>query len=962
MKRHIAILSLLVLFGLHTQVQAKGDFPRLSPRPQAVSGVAEPSITLNGTWEFKTKTLAPADIKVPGEWVMQGFEVGEGETAVYSREFQLPEDWAGNRIKLRFDGVSSYGSVRVNGQPIGQHEGGMVPFEFDITDAVNSGTNRLEVDVKSGTVSDRLGCVSQYASHTVGGILRKVTLFALPEVNIASTDLYTTLDKSYRNAELHIKTDIANEAKQPGKVVVEYVLKNAAGKTVATIKKTAESSAPVTAKLSVRNARLWNSEEPYLYTLSTTLSLDGKTIQTNEQRVGLRQVEVRGNLLYVNGKPVKLRGVNRHEVHPLLGRSLTPELCRKDAEIFKAGNCNYIRTSHYPPSEEFLEACDELGLFVESEAALCWIQHGASPIWQNWSYLDRQYLPYMVRANVDNILAGRRHPSVIIWSIGNESYWSPLWAEVLATVKQLDASRPYSFHDQCWGGYNNGGSQQADIANFHYPDINGPAACDTMSRPTLFGEYAHLSCYNRTEMATDPGVRALFGEPLVRYYDSMYYHPGCLGGALWSGIDDTFHLPDGRIVGYGPWGPIDGWRRPKPEYTAMKQAYTPFRIVDQVRTPDGIELTVENRYNFIDFSQVTIEAGEKGSELKPISSRIPARGKGKIVIPARDNQDIYLRVTEPQGTICAEALFTADRKSASAIAKVEWTVEKTPDALIIKGNGDKDYTVVFSKTTGLMTKAASGGKTLLLQGPAFCVVPMNADNGDKPHVANETYQNELYPKKGYPLLTLFATDVQYDQPRTGEVRVNVAQSYLGGDKGKIAYLFGSDGRIGVSYEITVAKAVNPRQYGIVLQLPKQMENLAWTRNGEFSVYPEDDIARPEGMTRLNARKLHEVEAWREVPQGAWKDDANIMGSVDFRSTRTRIVEASLTDDVGQGVAVHGDGKQALRCWLQDGRIQMLVADYNNRGAEPFYSSPFTEGRISVGKGDTLKGKIEFSLQ
>lgn len=962
MKKRVTSLLLAAVASLTLHAQAN-SLPRLSPRPHTVAGTTTPSQSLNGTWNFRTPTTVPTPIEVPGEWTMQGFHVGEGETATYTTTFDLPADWQGQRIKIRFDGVSSHATVRVNDQEIGQHEGSMVPFEFDITGAVRSGSNTLSVDVQALTVSDRLSCLSQYAAHTVGGLLRKVTLFALPQTNIASLDLRTTLDKSYRNATLEAIADVACENGTSQPATLEYELQDRDGRTVATARQTVNGSTAST-RLTVRNAHLWNPESPYLYTLTTRLKVDGKSVQENRQRVGLRQVEVRGNQLFVNGRPVKLHGVNHHEVHPLRGRSLTPELCRRDAEIFKAGNCNYIRTSHYPASEEFLDACDELGLFVECEAALCWIQHGASPIWGKWNYQDEQYLPFMLRANVDNILAGRRHPSIILWSMGNESYWSPLWQQVRDSVKSLDPTRPFSFHDQCWGGYNNGGNQ-ADIWNYHYPWLSAVAACDTMSRPVLFGEYAHLSCYNRTELATDPGIRAAFGQPLVQLYDTMYYHPGCLGGALWSGIDDTFHLPDGRIVGYGPWGPIDGWRRPKPEYTAMKRAYTPFRIVAQQRTPEGIELTVENRYDFTDFDQITIEAGQPDGALQPIASDIPARGKGKIVIPATPDQSIYLRVTGPQGHVCAEELFAAETPAAAAPSRsVRWNSNETPGALTITGTADNGtpYTVVFSKTTGLMTKAAAGTTALLLQGPAFSLVPMNADNGDKPHVANETYQNELYPKKSYPSLVLYATAFSHNTTADGEIRVDTELAYLGGDKGRVSYRFQPDGRIEVSYEITAAKEVDPRQYGLVLQLPRTMETLNWDRKAEFTVYPDDDIARPKGTARLNARKQYEVEAWREIPQGAWKDDANTMGSVDFRSTRTGILTASLTDGNGHGIALIGDGSQALRCWQQDGCIQMLVADYNNGGSEPFYSSPFTDGRIRVKQGDTLKGKLTFQLQ
>jgi beta-galactosidase/beta-glucuronidase len=752
--------------------------------------------------------------------------------------------------------------IKVNGKVVGEHEGGMVPFETDITDAVKPSENELIVEVRTGTVSDRLGCVSQYACHPVGGLLRKVTLFVLPEINIASMDVVTVLDKSYKHAELNITTGIMKETPLSGTLSIIYSLADRTGKAVAKNSYNIKDEKIVKGKLYVENARLWNPEQPYLYTLTTSLLLNGKPLQINEQTVGIRQIEKKSNILYVNGCPVKLRGVNRHETHPLRGRSLTPELCRKDAELFKSGNCNYIRTSHYPPSEEFLDACDEIGLFVESEAALTWIQHGASPIWRNWNSQDNQYLPYMIRANMDNILAGRRHPSIIIWSMANESQWSPLWEKVRTMVQELDSSRPNSFHDQCWNKYNNKGSV-ADIANYHYPNINGLSACGTMSRPVLFGEYAHLTCYNSRELVTDPGVRAAYGKYLVEMYDNMYYQPVCLGGAIWSGIDDIFHLPDGKIVGYGTWGSVDAWRREKPEYTGMKKAYTPFRILEEKWDTNQLELTVENRYNFTDFDKISIEASNRNSKTVNIKSSIPARAKGKIIIPLKEinRQDIYLKITDSQGYICHEELFAANNYLPEKNSDCNLVVEDKDNLLKIHAeNPSGKQTFVFNKVSGLLTHAYSGNKTLLKQGPVFCMVPMNNDDGGKPNVAGETYQNMIFPLQNYPHLTLFAKEFHYHTDNNGNIIVEIEAVYVNGDTGKLVYTFEKTRYIKVNYEITIAsKEIRPRQYGMLFLLPKQMENLSWNRKGEFSIYPEYDIARTNGSATLNANRLYEVE-------------------------------------------------------------------------------------------------------
>ncbi|MGE8377835.1 MAG: glycoside hydrolase family 2 protein, partial [Sphingobacterium sp.] len=505
-------LALLLVCStlLHASAQQQGQF--LTPMPDQLINSKTCRILLNGQWDFRVaNSLSPiVSIQVPGEWEMQGQHVAAGETAIYERSFDLPEEWEGNPVYIRFDGVSSHARVKVNDQPVGEHEGGFVAFQVDLTGKLKKGKNKLTVEIQANTISDILSCVSQYAAHTVGGILRKATLFTVPKVHISDAHVETDFDAKYVNAQLKLSGLVQNSSDKKQQIQLRYLLKDHSGKIV--LQKSSErtllevgSKGKIESQLSIKKPMQWSAEMPYLYLLETDLIVDGKAVQMNRQKVGFREIEVVKNQLLVNGKPVKLRGVNRHAVHPLNGRASDPEIDRQDVILFKQANVNYIRTSHYPPSEEFLNAADELGMYVESEAALSWIQHHASPIWLKWDYRDKRFLPVMLGANIDNVLSNRQHPSVLFWSLGNESHWSPLWAEINHRVKTLDPTRPTSFHDQTWGGFNNGGSK-ADIANYHYPGINGPSATDTMKRPTLFGEYAHLSTYNRRELLTDPGI------------------------------------------------------------------------------------------------------------------------------------------------------------------------------------------------------------------------------------------------------------------------------------------------------------------------------------------------------------------------------------------------------------------------------------------------------------------------
>lgn len=951
------VLQLCAFSVLGQQTQIDGfTIPRLSPKPYRIDGVQTPQLSLNGEWQFQINTGDQQSlIQVPAEWEMQGFTVQEGETAIYTKALNIPADWRDKKIKLRFDGVSSYAVVKVNGIKVGEHEGSFVPFEMDITAALKSSNNVLQVEVQANTISDKLACTSQYAVHTVGGLLRNVTLFVLPQTNIESLVVNTTFDKQYKNATLQLTTTI----ERSDAASLRYTLTDAAGKVV--LQKTHTVNQPqFISNIPVKTPQQWHPEHPYLYELTTELLQHKKVVETIKQRVGFRQVEVKGNILLVNGRAVKLRGVNRHSIYPLTGRVVADSLEIKDAVLFREGNCNYIRTSHYPPTETFLNACDSLGLFVESESSLCWINHGASPIWKLWNYKDEKFLPYMVAANVEKMIAERNHPSIIIWSLGNESVWSDLWDKVNRVTKKLDPSRPTTFHDQCWGGFNNAGSK-ADIAVYHYPGINGPAACDTMSRPVLFGEYAHVSCYSRRELATDPGVRAGYGAPLTVMYDSMYYHNACLGGAIWAAIDDIFHMPDERIVGYGPWGPLDAWRRPKPEYYGMKQAYSPIRVT-QVEYPSPgknlLQLSVENRFDFTNCKHIQITYNIDGVE-KNITADIAPHGKGIINIPADANaKEAVIGFYDPRGFMVQQEkiVLKHDEPVAGKDVPVGFT-ENEASVTVTQG----DVTYLIGKLTGIITSIKKNNKLIVTQGPVFGVVPMNDEDGGKPNVAGETYQNNIYPLKNYSLYTLFAKNFSAQSTEIG-IKVSMDVAYHGGSRGKQSYLFAKDGTVTTEYEVQYKGADTlPRQYGLMMQLPKSYDELSWKRKGDFSSYPSNDIARTEGSAMLHAKHAEAVEPWRVVPMTDWKDDANELGSNDFRSTKQNIYTVSLKDKDDNGIEVIAGTTQSSRSWLQDEAIQLLIADYNNNGSEPFYGSPFTNGRISI-KNKTLKGKIVFRIK
>lgn len=951
------------------------ETPVLSPIPLSVTGVKVAALYLNGSWKFnpenKDQTTAK-EIEVPGEWEMQGFKVAKGNSATYWKAFTVPADWEGKRIKIRFDGVSSHGLIKINGKTIGSHEGSFVAFEFDITDAVKPGENLLEVEVQCETISDILACTSQYAAHPVGGILRKVTLFTLPRINISDFFWDVKFDNMYSDATLNISSKVEFRSKEQSKVYLKFDIQDADGKSVNLKMNTvnvplSKTISDVHGSITVPSPKKWDPEHPNLYVLTTYLVADGKILQINSQKIGFRQIELRGNRFFINNHPVKLRGVDRHEVHPLRGRSLTPELCRRDVELFRAGNCNYIRTSHYPPSEEFLQACDELGMFVESEASLCWIQHGASPIWKTWNYLDTKYLPYMMRANHDNVLSGRQHPCIIIWSLGNESRWSPLWERINDEIRKLDKSRPTSFHDQCWTTYNNAGSK-ADIANYHYPGFNGPRECEKeKTRPTIFGEYMHVQCYARREVETDQSVRSdVWANTLKQMVDSVYLYPACLGGAIWSGIDDIFHLSKDRICGYGPWGPIDGWRREKPEYIGMKKSYSPVIITNlkTVKTVNGkIKLDIENRYNFTNLNELEINA-KTGNHVFPVHAEIAPLSKGSIIIDLNlpGNADsLLLTFTDPRGFVCQEEAIETGVPpfSEEPLVKADLSYRDNNNNLIIV-SGKNTFTI--DKLAGTIKFITSEGEEVITTGGELMLIPFNNDDGGAPNIANNGYTQDIQPLEYLPLDNYKTKSVTARLAGDGAIHVNVSGVAENKIEGSHEYIFNTDGTITISYDYTTMSDFKGkdrlRQYGLLFTLPSSFDQLTWHRIGLWTTYPDYDINRLKGSAKALPRNTKYVEAPREVPSGQWKDNANKLGTNDFKSTKDHILRASLKNDKNIELIVKSDGSQSARSWVDGEKIRFLIAGMNGPGSCGFFTGP----RPEFTKGDHLTGKFTLCIQ
>lgn len=945
-------------FVVDTLIDVEAHLPHYTPRPAAVAGTYRTALSLNGVWQFSPEESGEDwhDIQVPGEWAMQGFRVDSAGWARYRRTFTLPADWAGQRVKLRFDGVHSEYEVYVNGQRAGYHLGGMTPYEIDVTDALRQGGNEVALRVRSESLADMLGSLTQYAAHQLGGITRKVTLFAVPRAYVSDLRFVTDLDTAWRDATLRVFARVCNTT---GRTLTDAALQVSVEGHGATLRAALPAIAPDSTwqgwlALPVAAPRLWDNEHPNLYTVTTRLYDGGQPVEDVARRIGFREVEVRGNRLLVNGRAVKLRGVCRHEVHPLLGRSLTAEWWRRDAELYRAANCNFVRTSHYPPAEEFLEACDELGLFVELEAPVCWVGHGTNVNWQRLNYRDPVYYDYILQANLEAVQFYRNHPSVLFWSLANESYWNKGFAQVAEYVRQADPTRPYSFHDQAYGGYNNQGST-APIANFHYPGPGGNEAATRDGRPMTFGEYCHLNAYNRRELVTDPGVRCDWALALTPMWEAMYRTPAVLGGSIWSGVDDVFQLPDGSAVGYGEWGPIDGWRRPKPEYWYMKKAYSPVRVLtDSLAAGVTPEIEVENRLTFSNLNELRADwrlGARQGTAT--VDAAPGTRATLRLDVSPAEGDTLFLSFTDPKGYVVDEYALPAGQPAdrlPEAVTPAATRLRERKDRFIVTGG---NFQCEVDKASGRLRRVSRDGETLLTDGPVLMALPLTGGGCLPNHNAHT------------PPFNATCTDWQattVEARRDGaDVVVRVEGRYREFEGGYTLRI-NAAGTLEATYDFQALTDVNPRQWGLVFTAPRTFDRVYWRRKGLWSVYPADHIGRTVGQAPLFFDAVPRDTKGRTRPTWTWNMDANELGSNDFRSTRRNIYYAGLCDTTAHRITAWGNGRQHWRSWLEDGQIRFLVADFDSPGNEMFLESYYAPFRRPVRKGDHISGTVRLRLE
>ena len=593
-------------------------------------------------WEFKVsdgrRAGAWSTIPVPSNWELQGFggyDYGEGakrhnEQGQYRVKFAVPPAWRGRTIRLVFEGVMTEATVRVNGMPAGpSHIGGFYRFGYDITQLVKlsaGADNVLEVDVNkvaSNAASEKAERGGDY--WVFGGIFRPVWLEAAPAQAITGVAIDARADGT-----LAARVRLSQPAQGAS---VEGQVFDAAGKAVgpvfrAGLSASAADPALVTVRGSLPAPRLWTAETPNLYTLRLTLRQNGKPLHTQSTRFGFRTFEVRqGDGLYLNGSKIIIKGINRHSFRPETGRALDRDDNYADARLIKSMNMNTARMSHYPPDPAFLEAADELGLYVIDELSGWQAAHGTA--------IGRQLVAEMVPRDGN-------HPSILFWANGNEGGFN---TDLDAEFGKHDPQQRPVIHP--WAIFNG-------LDTKHYPNWN--LVNERLRGPNLFmpTEFMHA--------LYDGGG----GASLQDYWDAMMASPMGVGGVIWALVDEGVVRTDqgNRVDPYGTYGP-DGIVGPHHEkegsYYAVKDIWSPVKL-GAATFDTGFDgtLPVHNRYDFASLDQVRFDwqlLRFAAPDAASTAAHILAKGTGNASgVAARSDGKLDLRLPAGWRKLDADAI------------------------------------------------------------------------------------------------------------------------------------------------------------------------------------------------------------------------------------------------------------------------------------------------------------------
>jgi beta-galactosidase len=655
----------------------------------------------------------------------------------YRREFELPAGWNGRRVLITFDGVNSFFYLWVNGQKVGMGKDARTPVEFDITKFLKPGKNLIAVENFRWNDGSYL---EDQDFWRLSGIFRDVYLWSPADVHIRDFEVKTDFDDQYRDAKISARLQVHNFSSKDAEITVAGELIDPAGNTILSPSLVTNIAAgqeiEINGTAPVSEPLKWTAETPNLYKLLLTLkNADGKVLEVIPVNVGFRKVEIKNGDLLVNGQRILIKGVNRHEFDPDRGQAITVESMIKDIQVMKEHNINTVRCCHYPNQPAWYDLCDRYGIYLIDEANIesHGMGYGPETLAKNPAFADAH-----MNRTVRMVERDKNHPSVIIWSLGNEAGFGPNFEATSKWIHQRDASRPVHYERA-------GNDPATDIICPMYPRPSSLAnyAAKEQTRPFIMCEYEHA-------MGNSSG-------DYWSYWSQIYSKPYLQGGCIWDWVDQGLRQKQGALPlarfekvqpgektfwAYGgDFGPSDvpsddnfccnglvtPDREPHPGLLEVAHVYQNVhcRSVDLAAR----KIEIKNWFDFVNLEEVATASWKltgDGEEIQSGELALPAfapRATAEITLPVK------LFTPKPGVEYFVELSFRL--KHATELLKagheIAWDQFKLPDAapasaldakkfspLDLKGNTNsvritgKDFEIVIDQTNGVASWRVHG--------------------------------------------------------------------------------------------------------------------------------------------------------------------------------------------------------------------------------------------------------------
>ena len=980
------------------------------------------SMSLDGTWKFRW-TPVPGeriidfyqtdfndkdwkDFPVPANWEVNGYGtpiyvsagypfkidpprvMGEPKAdyttykernpvGQYRRTFVLPVGWEADRQTfLCFEGVMSAFYVWINGERVGYSQGSMEPSEFNITDYLKTGENQIALEVYRYSDGSYL---EDQDFWRFGGIHRSIHLIHTPDVRMRDYTIRTLPASAgnYKDFILQIDPQFSVYRGMTGKgYTLQAVLKDVSGKEIVKLQGEVEEILDLEHKASrmnewypqrgprktgrlsamIKSPERWTAETPYLYKLHLTLqNAEGKVIEQAEQSVGFRTVEINKGQLLINGNPVCFRGVNRHEHDPRTARVMSEERMLQDILLMKQANINAVRTSHYPNVSRWYELCDSLGLYVMDEADI--EEHGlrgtlaSTPDW---------YAAFMDRA-VRMAERDKNYPSIVMWSMGNESGYGPNFAAISAWLHDFDPTRPVHY-EGAQGVDGNPDPKTVDVISRFYTRVKQ----EYLNPGIAEGEDKERAENARWERLLEIAERTNDDRPVMtseyahsmgnalgnfkEYWDEIYSNPRMLGGFIWDWVDQGIYkeLPDGRImVAYGGDfgdkpnlkafcfnGLLMSDRETTPKYWEVKKVYAPVQLA-----VNNEQLIVTNRNHHIDLSQyrclwtLTIDGKQKEQgeitlpEVAPgesetitlpafrsLSDKKALNRKGNNSNSTNTLSDCQLKVSIvlKSDALWAKAghevtweqfcLQQGELLSADLINKGALQVKEDDKSLSVSGRG---FSVQWEKkAVGSITSLMYNGKEILTQNH-FPVQPVTqafrAPTDNDKSFGNWLAKDWQLHGMDHPLISLESFDHEVRADGAVIVRIRTTNLYKEGNVTTTSvYTISSDGVIDLKTTF-LPQGVLPElpRLGLAFCLAPAYNTFTWYGRGPQDNYPDRKTSAATGLWKGTVAEQY-VHYPRPQDSGN-KEEVQFLTLTDKRNKGIRV---DAVEDVFSASALH----------------------------------------------------------